>query len=94
MRALNDPFTLQREETELVLDLGPTKGAFTLQRDWVNNQLVYLSPVSGLNKYEYEVAEQGVAGGGRWLSIAEDKHDLVGILTRDLIRVAVGCPQI
>lgn len=88
MRALNDPFHLTRQETELVLDLGPGKGAFTLQRDWASNQLVYLSPVSGLNKYAYD------AGEGRWLSIADDKHDLVGILTRDLIRLCVGCPQI
>jgi len=89
MKALNDPFIINRQdEAELVLDLGPGKGAFTLQRDWAQNQLVYMSPVSGCNKYAYD------GGEGRWLSVAEDRHDLVGIMTRDLIRMCVGCPQI
>lgn len=89
MRALNDPFIINRQdEAELVLDLGPGKGAFILQRDWAQNQLVYMSPVSGCNKYAYD------GGEGRWLSVAEDRHDLVGIMTRDLIRMCVGCPQI
>jgi hypothetical protein len=89
MQELNDFFVVNRQnEVELVLDLGPGKGAFTFQRDWAHNQLVYLSPVSGCNKYEYEQA------GRRWLSIAEDKHDLTGILTRDLIRMCVGCPEL
>ncbi|EWM25875.1 hypothetical protein Naga_100054g32 [Nannochloropsis gaditana] len=89
MQELNDFFVVNRQnKVELVIDLGPGKGAFTLQRDWAHNQLVYLSPVSGCNKYEYEQA------GRRWLSIAEDKHDLTGILTRDLIRMCVGCPEL
>jgi hypothetical protein len=89
MKAVNDPFEIVRDETELVLDLGPAEGKFTLQRDWTQNQLVLLSPVSGINKYEYH-------GGAdkRWLSVTEDRHDLVGMLTRDLIRVCAGCPQI
>jgi len=89
MQELNDPFIINRQdEAELVLDLGPGKGAFTLQRDWAQNQLVYMSPVSGCNKYAYD------GGEGRWLSVADDRHDLVGIMTRDLIRMCVGCPQI
>jgi hypothetical protein len=115
MRGLNDPFEVRRsgDGMELELDLGPSKGKLTLQRDWAVDQLVYMSPVSGLNKYNFDNAER------RWLSIAEDRcggarpvhaplpsadgrasrlpprrHDLVGILTRDLIRLCTGCPQI
>lgn len=89
MKEVNDPFVIRRDETELVLDLGPAKGAFTLQRDWAQNQLVLLSPVSGINKYEYHGGRER-----RWLSVTEDRHDLVGMLTRDLIRICAGCPQI
>ena len=88
MKEVNDPFVINRDETELVLDLGPAKGAFTLQRDWTQNQLVLLSPVSGINKYECHGGPQP-----RWLSVT-DRHDLVGMLTRDLIRVCAGCLQI
>lgn len=90
MREVNDPFEIARDEAELVVDLGPAKGKFTLQRDWTQNQLVLLSPVSGIYKYQCH----GKKGERRWLSVTEDRHDLVGMLTRDLIRVCAGCPQI
>lgn len=88
MKSLNDPFLVEQNDVELTIDLGADKGKFTLQRDMEHNQLIFLSPVSGVNKYQYHSEDD------RWLSIASDKHDLVGILTRDLIRVCVGCPQI
>lgn len=89
MKEVNEPFNIERDETELVVDLGQAKGKFTLQRDWTQNQLVLLSPVSGINKYEFHGGREQ-----RWLSVTEDRHDLVGMLTRDLIRVCAGCPQI
>lgn len=54
---------------------------------WWCPQVLVMSPVSGVNKYQYDGKEK------RWLSVESDRHDLIGILTRDLLRISVGCPN-
>lgn len=88
MKDVNKHFVVSRSELEVVIDLGPDKGAFTLQRDVGKNEIMFMSPHSGAHRYTFSPEER------RWLSIESDRHDLVGILTRDLIRHAAGCPQI
>lgn len=44
------------------------------------------SPVSGAIEYKYDVPT------GQWLSV-EDKHDFRGLITRDLLRHALGVPD-
>lgn len=88
MVAVNDHFVVSRDAMEVSIDLGPAKGAFTLQRDLGKNEITFMSPHSGVHRYTFDESER------RWLSVEADRHDLVGILTRDLIRHAAGCPQI
>lgn len=87
MEKINDTFIVNKTEWELTIDLGKQKGTYTLLKDPNTKEVTLLSPISGLNKYAYDADKQ------RWLSIGADKHDFLGILTRDLIRQCTGCPS-
>ncbi len=87
MEKINDVFVVNQTEWELTIDLGKQKGTYTLLKDVNTREITLLSPISGLNKYAYDAGKQ------RWLSVGPDKHDFLGILTRDLIRQCTGCPS-
>ena len=92
MQDLNEVFIVKKdpENKHLSLDLGNSIGIYSLTVDNSTSPptLSYMSPVSGGHKYKYE------ASTGRFLCTNPgDNHDLKGIFTRDLIRLAIGCPR-
>jgi hypothetical protein len=74
----------------------PQDGSYHIKADWVERVITVISPVSGRNTYAF-VASGGTVEGefeglmkGNWLSTV-DSHDLVGMLTRDMLRSCAGC---
>jgi frataxin-like iron-binding protein CyaY len=82
---VNPGSNLAASSTELTLDLG-AKGAYIFSKDADRRSVNLQSPVSGLFAYSFD------AGRGLWLSQA-DGHDMRGLVTRDVLRHCVGCPQ-
>ena len=103
MKKHNEIFILDRGEeakvgSNITLDLGPSVGAHTIQVDLTQFVITYSSPVSGQHSYEL-VKEEGNQGSKKgideykWQNIS-DRHDLEGIIVRDLLRSAGGCPKL
>ena len=78
--------SLSSDGNALSLDMGAKRGSYEFTLDFPQQQVNVLSPVSGVFAYVFE-AESGL-----WLSLAEDRHDLRGLVTRDILRHCIGCP--
>ena len=79
-------FTFDRPSLdELVVYIGE-RGTYTVRIDKYQQVLALISPISGHHKYFSDPEE------GLWLGTA-DRHDLRGLITRDLLRHAIGFPQ-
>lgn len=74
-----------RAQESVSLDAGD-KGFYVFSVDWKMERLTVQTPISGVRQYEYEPAD------GTWLNTI-DRHDMRGIVTRDLLRHAKGCPK-
>lgn len=76
---------INNKENELLISTG-IKGNFHFRIDPMTEQLVVITPYSGILSYYY-CNEDGL-----WLGI-HDKHDLRGLITRDWLRGYIGCPS-
>ena len=87
MKDLNETFEISLSDSQLVVNIGK-RGCFTFRGSIESSraQLNFISPVSGAFTYNFNANEQ------TWLDI-HDNHDLRGLVTRDFIRVCVGCPK-
>lgn len=85
---VNENFKLarctERAQESVSLDAGD-RGFYVFSVDWKMERLTVQTPISGIRQYEYEPAED------TWLNTI-DRHDMRGIVTRDLLRHAKGCP--
>ena len=85
MEKLNETFILTADPGhEYRIDMGP-KGVFIIRFKTKPKVLQFHSPISGILEYDYNQDQD------LWLNLI-DKHNFKGILTRDLLRVCVGCP--
>jgi frataxin-like iron-binding protein CyaY len=84
---LNEGFQLQDEDAtgSFWLDMG-VKGCYVFSKDFDNEQVNVQSPVSGMFAYYFDAETK------TWLSRA-DGHDFRGLVTRDILRHCIGCPQ-
>jgi frataxin-like iron-binding protein CyaY len=85
MQPLNETMEFTRLQNELHVNTG-VKGWFIFRIDLKTQSLVMSSPQSGTFSYKFCHSSR------EWLD-ESDNHDLRGMLTRDLLRVYVGCPQ-
>lgn len=67
------------------LDAGE-KGYYIFSVDWKMERLTVQTPISGIRQYEYEPSDD------TWLNTV-DRHDMRGLVTRDLLRHSRGCPS-
>lgn len=70
-----------------VLVIYTAHGRFQLRPDYEHNNLVFISHVSGHMCYDYYPEEDA------WLSNKFDRHNLIGMLTRDMNQKCMGCPN-
>ena len=70
---------------ELVLIVGK-KGTYSFYPDTESGIFMLHSPISGPLQYYYDPEEK------LWFGIL-DKHDMRGLITRDLLRHSIGCPN-
>jgi len=86
---LNAEYKLTRSQAprneSISLDAGD-KGFYIFSVDWANELLTVQTPISGVRQYEYSPDD------GTWLNTI-DKHDMRGLVTRDLLRHCRGCPK-
>jgi len=94
--------TLSPSRDSLEVKIGsPADGAYHLTAQENELEIKLISPISGHNRYVFvpSASQQGVCGEGGdmlkgdWLS-AVDSHDLIGILTRDMLRSCGGCLKV
>ena len=85
MQELNTGFIVELYDNELWIETGG-KGVFSVKIDEAQSQLNLLSPVSGTFEYKYDAENES------WLS-CKDYHDMRGLITRDLLRICIGCPK-
>lgn len=85
MMELNKEFVLNKNDDELVLDVG-VRGKVILSVDMKKECLFLSSPTSGIFEYLYDPETQ------QWLG-SVDRHDIRGMITRDLIRHFRGMPN-
>ena len=74
----------ERVDIAIANEHGEARFELTLQT--AKEQLQLYSTISGLQHYEFSAAT------GTWIN-TEDGHDMEGLLTRDLLRLCVGCPN-
>lgn len=70
-----------------VLVIYTAHGRFILRPDYENNTLVFFSHVSGIMAYEYYPVEDV------WLSNKFDRHNFLGMFTKDVNQNCMGCPN-
>ena len=85
MMELNEEFKLNTTDDELILDVGP-RGQVVLSVDTKQECLCLSTPISGVFEYLYDVET------GQWLG-SVDRHDMRGMITRDLLRHFRGMPN-
>ena len=83
----NTSFSLTRDKNEknnerITLNTG-SKGYYVFTIDSVIQKLIIQTPISGMLQYYYDVNEN------LWLNVL-DKHDMRGLVTRDLLRHTLG----
>ena len=80
---LNNYVMTFNTDDEILLDTGSDgyghRGWFIFRIDRTQERLTFTSPISAVLQYEYNVEEK------QWLNVS-DRHDLRGIITRDLLR--------
>lgn len=91
LKDVNDPFVLTTSDNEgsgldIILDLGPVIGQYSIQFDMDQHFLIFVSPISGQTAYNFTKS-------GEWCS-DEDGHNFEGMLVRDLIRQIKGVPNL
>ena len=72
------------EGKELVIETD--RGKYALKPDEKNQVLILQSYFSGFHNYYYDIQDK------LWVS-TQDKHDLRGLLTRDIMRHWNGVPE-
>jgi frataxin-like iron-binding protein CyaY len=92
MKSKNDFFVTERSKGDLgeiyKIDLGPTKGLYTIEISETEHVFEYGSPVSGT----YIYCKSSITG--QWINIS-DGHHFEGMLVRDLIRSdCLGLPKL
>jgi frataxin-like iron-binding protein CyaY len=92
MKSINDFFITERSKGDLgeiyKIDLGPTKGLYTIEISETEHVFEYGSPVSGT----YIYCKSSITG--QWINIS-DGHHFEGMLVRDLIRSdCLGLPKL
>ena len=85
MKEFNSEFHVTYCESKLVVDTGE-KGQFIFEIDKADEKIMLVSPVSGVFHYEFDVET------GEWISCL-DRHDIRGLVTRDLLKHWKGCPK-
>lgn len=85
MKPLNSVFDIVMEAEKL--SISTPRGKFTLTADYMEQTLVLQSYISGYHMYVFDPTESV------WRSVREDGHDMRGMLTRDMLRHCVGCPD-
>jgi len=87
LMVLNDSFKLSRDDhkEEILLD-ADKKGFYIFRVDRGMQRLFVQTPISGAHQYEFSPEDK------TWLDV-RDKHDMRGLVTRDLLRHARGCPK-
>ncbi|KAL7574575.1 hypothetical protein ACA910_015925 [Epithemia clementina (nom. ined.)] len=100
MKPQNDIFILNRGQENgvgpnVTVNLGPIVGTHCIQVDYTQFAITYKTPVSG--QYSYELIEQESGTEGvmelNWRNIT-DGHSLEGMVVRDLLKSANGCPKV
>lgn len=76
---------IEDQKESISLDVGE-KGFYIFSVDWLMELLTVQTPISGIRQYEYEPEED------TWLNTI-DRHDMRGLVTRDLLRHSRGCPK-
>ena len=74
------------ERVDIAIENEHGEARFELTLQTAKEQLQLYSTISGLLHYEFCAATE------TWVN-AEDGHDMEGLLTRDLLRLCVGCPE-
>lgn len=83
--SLNNNFKIYRgTKHELVIET--ERGKHTIYEDREKQLLILQSYFSGYHNYAFNIENKV------WLSI-KDNHDFRGLLTRDLMRHCIGCPD-
>lgn len=80
-------FYTQEQHGNEWLSISTPRGKFHFYYQPAENCLMYVSYDSGYHGYRYD-AEDNV-----WLSKKEDKHNMLGMITRDMIHHLGGCPD-
>ena len=71
---------------EIMLTVGSIeRGAYTFVPDFTEEVMRVNAPFSGSYEYYYD------SDTNNWLSVM-DKHDMRGLITRDLLKHCIGCP--
>jgi frataxin-like iron-binding protein CyaY len=82
----NSEYTFERNAKQIVMDTGSTnKGIYKFMIDHENQCITINSPTSGYLRYIFDEESK------QWLS-STDSHDMRGLITRDILRHAKGCP--
>ena len=87
MLVLNETYKLTKNASseEILLDTG-AKGFYIFRIDRRMERLFVQTPISGTHQYEFSAEDK------TWLDV-HDKHDMRGLITRDLLRHSRGCPK-
>ena len=85
MKEVNKVFNITVSDTDITIDIGD-KGQFIIKADKKLERITVATPVSGFFTYKYNEENK------TWLSV-DDSHDLRGLITRDFVRICVGCPN-
>lgn len=85
---MNKDFELiVQPRTEIRLKVGNNeRGHYIFTPNYENELLRVNSPYSGSFEYYYDTETEN------WLCVV-DNHDMRGIITRDLLKHCIGCPQ-
>ena len=84
MRDQNDVFSVELTDSSLVLDVG-TSGMFSIFAADGEEELVMTTPLGSVHKYRWEPENEF------WRDTA-DAHNMIELLTRDLLEVCGGYP--
>jgi len=85
LEELNPTLKLTDNGVDTLTIVSP-RGKYSLHVSSDRQKLIFQSFISGYHQYYFDTEDQ------LWLSI-KDKHDLRGLLTRDLLKHVIGCPN-
>jgi hypothetical protein len=87
-RIPSPPNTRVLDGPYLRIELGPIHGEYSFIADLIGNDLVFQSPTSGRMIYYYDNANSK-----EWIEI-DNRHNLIGMFVRDIIRQIHGVPKL